>query len=376
MSDDSRALVCISPSGAGSRLPALLAPNFFRVVSSDSLLSRLRGYTMRHLSFVSFCFCAGFIAAVMIVPRPHSTHRGVSLRELSREIAEETTRVEASMNVSTDVSADAAALGESRGTDEVRTKVKFLASEYARLKKYEDQLKRRADSLDAILTEAERLIGSAVPIGDTGVSSPTRFRRRGLGLGGGDVSKAPIIHLGSVPSENAPADTPVLKAAESRNRVSMLLNDLDRQMARLSATPIGSPIDAEITSGFGTRSSPFSGRAQVHQGVDFSIDKLSPVVATADGIVVNAGPKSGYGNCVIIKHANGVETLYGHLAKVSIQPGDRVCRGEQIGLVGSTGQSTGPHLHYEVRVNGSPRDPAPFIELAAFTRLFRQSEGS
>ncbi len=101
------------------------------------------------------------------------------------------------------------------------------------------------------------------------------------------------------------------------------------------------------------------------------MDRLSSVVATADGMVINAGPKGDYGNAVVIKHRNGFETLYAHLAKVDVKPGEKICRGEQVGLVGTTGRSTGPHLHYEVRVDGNPRNPEPFIEVASFARLLK-----
>ena len=133
--------------------------------------------------------------------------------------------------------------------------------------------------------------------------------------------------------------------------------------------PLGAPVQGRLSSGFGSRYSPFSGRTQSHQGVDFSVDRESTVLATADGIVLNAGWKGAYGNTVIIKHGSRVETLYGHLSRILVKPGQRICRGQEIALVGSTGRSTGPHVHYEVRIDGDAIDPSKFVKLASFFRL-------
>ena len=93
------------------------------------------------------------------------------------------------------------------------------------------------------------------------------------------------------------------------------------------------------------------------------------VSATADGVVKKAGYIGAYGRTVVIDHGNGYETLYGHLSKVSVRVGHKVCRGERIGLAGSTGRSTGPHVHYEVRADGKPIDPTPLVELASLLKL-------
>jgi murein DD-endopeptidase MepM/ murein hydrolase activator NlpD len=116
-----------------------------------------------------------------------------------------------------------------------------------------------------------------------------------------------------------------------------------------------------LTSGFGYRVHPISGVMRLHTGMDMAAPTGTPVRALADGIVESAGPSSGYGNLITIKHANGVETYYGHLSKIEVQPGQQVSVGELIGQVGSTGNSTGPHLHLEVRLNGEPTDPEPFL---------------
>ena len=138
---------------------------------------------------------------------------------------------------------------------------------------------------------------------------------------------------------------------------------LESAAEMIESTPLGSPVVGQITSNFGKRSSPFSGRVSFHSGVDISIPQGTPVVASADGIVKFSGRKGGYGKIVQIQHPNGKETRYAHLSKVDVLPGRKVKRGQRIGAVGSTGQSTGPHLHYEIRKDGVAIDPKPFMDL-------------
>lgn len=137
------------------------------------------------------------------------------------------------------------------------------------------------------------------------------------------------------------------------------------QTSIIRSTPIGSPVIGKITSKFGRRTSPFSGKHTFHTGIDISIKSGAPVVASADGLVIFAGRKGGYGKMVHIQHEGGIETIYAHLSNVSTITGRRVKRGQMIGKVGSTGQSTGPHLHYEILQNGRPVNPMPYIQLAA-----------
>jgi murein DD-endopeptidase MepM/ murein hydrolase activator NlpD len=133
----------------------------------------------------------------------------------------------------------------------------------------------------------------------------------------------------------------------------------------ITYTPIGYSAAAPVvTSTFGYRSDPFhSGHAEFHPGIDFKGSKGDRVKSTAAGEVIHAGWFQGYGNCVRIKHINGIETLYGHLSKVGVNAGDKVTAGQIVGYMGSTGRSTGTHLHYEIRKNGKPINPANFLKL-------------
>ncbi len=118
----------------------------------------------------------------------------------------------------------------------------------------------------------------------------------------------------------------------------------------------------KINNEFGFRRNPFGGRAyEFHAGMDIDGERGDLVVATASGTITEAGYKGGYGNLIEIDHGNGLTTRYGHLSKIEIQPGDFVTRGQLIANVGSTGRSTGPHLHYELRLNDKPINPRHFL---------------
>jgi len=129
----------------------------------------------------------------------------------------------------------------------------------------------------------------------------------------------------------------------------------------LSSTPSIAPVRGILTDGFGGRSDPFTGERGQHNAVDISSAIGQSVRSPADGIVVKAEWANGYGNVIFISHGYGYSTRYGHLSSFAVRPGSRVKRGDVIGYVGSTGRSTGPHLHYEVRVNNNPVNPLEYI---------------
>lgn len=117
-----------------------------------------------------------------------------------------------------------------------------------------------------------------------------------------------------------------------------------------------------LRSGVGVRSNPFGGSSlEYHKGQDISAPSGTPVVAAADGSIVIAGWLRGYGQVVYIDHGNGITTRYGHLSRIDVAVGQSIKQGERLGLVGSTGRSTGPHLHYEVRINGQPTSPIRYL---------------
>jgi murein DD-endopeptidase MepM/ murein hydrolase activator NlpD len=140
---------------------------------------------------------------------------------------------------------------------------------------------------------------------------------------------------------------------------------LDQLEQGVAGIPSAQPVRdlANFTSGYGIRSDPFRGRAAMHAGIDLSGAYGTPIYATADGVIARSEWNSGgYGNLVEINHGQGIQTRYGHLSQRIAQPGQRVRRGELIGLMGSTGRSTGNHLHYEVRIDGQAVNPVPFMQ--------------
>ncbi len=130
---------------------------------------------------------------------------------------------------------------------------------------------------------------------------------------------------------------------------------------KLSSTPSIWPANGWISSPFGVRRDPFTGRRRFHEGIDITNRIGAPVIAPADGIVTFAKRNGGYGKVIYISHGFGISTRYGHLNKIYVKVGQHVQRGDLIGLIGNTGRSTGPHLHYEVRINNKPVNPINFI---------------
>jgi murein DD-endopeptidase MepM/ murein hydrolase activator NlpD len=143
--------------------------------------------------------------------------------------------------------------------------------------------------------------------------------------------------------------------------LSVLEQKFTQQNQLLSCTPSIAPIKGILTDGFGGRSDPFTGEPGSHNAIDISSASGQPIRAPASGTVVKAEWANGYGNVVYLSHGYGYSTRFGHLSSFSVKPGDRVKRGDVVGHVGSTGRSTGPHLHYEVRLNGDAVNPLAYI---------------
>ncbi len=149
---------------------------------------------------------------------------------------------------------------------------------------------------------------------------------------------------------------------EAQNKsFAELVDSLEDQRALLASTPSVWPVRGWLTSSFGGRSSPFTGGREYHSGLDIATRSGTPIVAPADGVVTFIGREGGYGITLEMDHGYGIKTRYGHLSQTVVRPGARVKRGEVVARVGSTGRSTGPHLHYEVAVNGVRVNPLRYI---------------
>jgi murein DD-endopeptidase MepM/ murein hydrolase activator NlpD len=145
------------------------------------------------------------------------------------------------------------------------------------------------------------------------------------------------------------------------NRLRHVRRDVERREELASSTPSIWPAHGWLTGTFGGRSDPFSGEPAFHQGIDISTEKGQPVYATADGTVESASYTGDYGNLIVLRHGFGLATRYGHLSAFAVKPGHEVRRGDVIGYVGSTGRSTGAHLHYEILANGKLINPLQLL---------------
>ena len=189
---------------------------------------------------------------------------------------------------------------------------------------------------------------------------PNVVKSRAAGGGSGSQPSAAISSVLSTTSLVSPEDTfgvlrNLLQALE--NRLLYVRKDVERQEALAGATPSIWPTIGWLTGRFGQRSDPFTGEPAFHQGLDISTEKGQPVYATANGMVDSAAYTGEYGNLITLKHDFGLSTRYGHLSRFNVKPGQRVKRGDVLGYVGSTGRSTGAHLHYEILANGRLINP-------------------
>ena len=233
------------------------------------------------------------------------------------------------------------ALQESADSALARTKLadarldSLAIRQFGVLDRIEKEVERRRDKLAAV----PRALG---------IDLPGRGDNEGLG--------GPLVPLSGTEA--------VIYAFETRMEAVELtlanLSDIGRIVTRL---PVRRPVseDASISSGYGPRMDPFLGRPAMHQGLDFRASKGTQVMAAGAGKVVRAGRLGGYGNVVEIDHGQGITSRYAHLSRISVKVGDTVKPGDAIGKVGSTGRSTGPHLHFEVRRNGASRNPITYI---------------
>jgi murein DD-endopeptidase MepM/ murein hydrolase activator NlpD len=218
-----------------------------------------------------------------------------------------------------------------------------VSQEFAQVDNMQLMLAAQADA-----ATRQRIQRTAAVVRRLGIN-PARLTQGGVG---GPYEEAGAADLGT--------------AGDADPRFAQLFSSW-RQMERLeqgvASIPSSMPVNgARWTSSFGIRSDPFRGRAAMHSGIDMAGPVGTPIYATADGVVGRAQVVGAYGNLVELEHGAGIATRYGHLSRILVQPGAQVRRGQLIGLMGSTGRSTGSHLHYEVRIDGRAINPAPFLE--------------
>jgi murein DD-endopeptidase MepM/ murein hydrolase activator NlpD len=215
-------------------------------------------------------------------------------------------------------------------------------------------------SLDRLEQRQAAMVGS---IADNYDSKARRMR--GVLIELGFDKAATVDGTGAIGGPFIPADVPkdTMGFERQLHRIQIARAQITRLRRTLGAIPVRKPIDGEIDlqSGFGVRIDPFMGTPAMHTGLDLHGETGDPVRATADGTVTAAGWSGGYGRLVDIDHHNGLSTRYGHLSSIDVRVGQSVKTGQIVGRVGSTGRSTGPHLHYETRLRGEVVDPQKFL---------------
>lgn len=197
-----------------------------------------------------------------------------------------------------------------------------------------------------------------------------------VGVGGSDTLSSSALLVAAVAHQTSPANPStgirtdnlggefdrLSREMNDRNKsFQSLIGSLETKRSLLASTPTIWPVKGWLTAGFGQRRSPFTGQRQMHEGVDIANTVGTPVIAPADGIVTYTGPLGGFGDVVSVDHGHKISTFYAHLQQHKVSQGQRVRRGDVIGLVGTTGRVTGPHLHYEIQVNEVSVDPTKYV---------------
>jgi murein DD-endopeptidase MepM/ murein hydrolase activator NlpD len=245
-----------------------------------------------------------------------------------------------------------------------------LRSENLALKGRLTAMHQRLDQLGSTVDRVERFDQKLR--GSTLHSDPQRLLAIGptepglLAPWGGDLQPNPASAPDGAATLSSRLDELLAEAAHDEQSLQELQSYFQDQSSKLAATPSTWPVRGWVSSDFGQRADPFGGDrlgpfVEAHHGLDISAAHGAQVFAPSDGTVVFAGLEGGYGNVVVIDHGYGIKTRYGHLSSMQVKPGDRVKRAQRIAAVGTTGRSTGPHLHYEVRVNGLQQNPRKYI---------------
>ena len=251
-------------------------------------------------------------------------------------------------------------------------KMSELATEYELTRAENDELKKRnTQMLESMLqiTEADNIIVDTVNTLTKEKSDELNKNIKKINgtlatLGLNEKTLIRNVNKYSNPLVGS-AFTPIEFNKDLDEKYQKLADGLERWngLRRLNEVlPLGKPVNSRVTSNYGTRKDPFTGKPKKHRGIDFAGKIGTELMAVAPGRVVSAGERVGYGTTVEIDHGLGFTTLYAHLSQINVSRGDWVRPGTVIGLAGSSGRSTGPHLHYEIRYKGAPFDPTKFVQ--------------
>jgi murein DD-endopeptidase MepM/ murein hydrolase activator NlpD len=245
--------------------------------------------------------------------------------------------------------------------DQLRTTNAVLLVENGSYRAATGELTAQIQSLEGVIDDLGTR--AALPLEQVRAMQKLPVVVRSHAAGGTVQPNAAVSELAraalSTPEDTFGVLRDLLHGLESRLR--NVRRDVERRQELAAATPSIWPAHGWLTGTFGGRSDPFTGEPGFHQGLDISTEKGQPVFATADGSIEAASYSGDYGNLIVLKHAFGLVTRYGHLSSFTVKPGQQVKRGDVIGYVGSTGRSTGAHLHYEILANGKLINPLQLL---------------
>jgi len=234
----------------------------------------------------------------------------------------------------------------------VVAKLNLTQLENRRLREQNREATSKFDFLQTRLAALDTTQRKLAETSGVGRSSEIPDINKGIGQGGPNT-------MSSIDVNNIEAATNALETELRQIKVVY-----DKSQLKLASTPTGWPVRGYISDGFGSRRNPFGGGgAEMHAGLDIATNHGTTITSTADGIVIFAGSHAGYGNLVVIDHGYGLTTRYAHMSSYDVTVGDHVTRGKKIGAVGSTGRSTAPHCHYEVRLHDRPVDPFNYLSI-------------
>jgi len=233
--------------------------------------------------------------------------------------------------------------------NELRTQKDELKNRYSRLEQVAQERDIQVASLGSLASEVSSLYGLKSDATMDAASSAEHIQDA-------QVSS-------SLDRLYALKDTALSGAAATGISLGLTRNVTTADWMRANSAPNIWPVEGPVTGSFGERIDPFNGEGAFHRGIDISASYGQPVIAPADGVVSFADFMGGYGRAVVLDHGHGISTRYGHLASYAVVAGQYVRRGDTIGYVGLSGRSTGPHLHYEVRINDTPVNPHKFLRL-------------
>ena len=232
--------------------------------------------------------------------------------------------------------------------NELRTEKEQLKDRYSRLEQVAKERDVQVASLGSIAGEVSTLYGLK--------SEPTLVTASAQEIQDADVNS-------SLDQLHALRTSALTGATTVGLTLGLTRNATTADWFRANSAPNLWPVEGQITGSFGERIDPFNGEGAFHSGVDIGSSYGTPVIAPADGVVTFADSLGGYGKALMLDHGHGISTRYGHLSGYAVTPGQHVQRGDTIGYVGASGRSTGPHLHYEVRINNTPVNPYKYLRI-------------